>query len=337
MTYADAVAAVEARQRAEEPIVSPGGSSIILAHGHATSRVVVFLHGLSNGPRQFLRLAQTLFAGGDNVYVPRLPHHAEKDTDAAALALTTVEELCALADESVRIAAGLGAEIVVAGLSAGGNIAAWIAQTQHAVRRTIIIAPALELARIPPPFAEPVMRLALRLPNITVRRRPDPSRPDRDPGFATRGIAEVRRLGLIVRGMAIQSPPAVGEIAFLLNENDRTIRNQSAMDLAQVWASSDGRVDVRCYLLPRSLGLPHDIIESNNRGERTDVVYPMVAALVRGEDPNQEGPGERHIDPNDDTAGTSSPRVIVTPLRGLTRADSTGSPGTFRNTRRGTN
>lgn len=190
-----------------------------------------------------------------------------------------------MGDETVGIAAALGGNVVVVGLSAGANIAAWIAQTRPEVYRVVLIAPALDVALIPPPFADPVMRLALRLPNLTVRRRPDPLRPDRDPGFATHGIAEMRRLGLIVRRMADRSPPAVRQIAFLLNENDRTVRNQSALELAHTWARSTTGMDVRGYLLPRSLGLPHDIIESHNAGQRTDLIYPIVAALVRGEDP----------------------------------------------------
>lgn len=282
--YAEAVARVEARQRAEHPIVSPGGTSILLVHGFATPRTVGFLHGFSNGPSQFLSLARTLFDAGDNVYVPRLPHHSERDTDVAALAQTRVDELCEMADETIGIAAGLGRRIVVVGLSGGANIAAWIAQTRRDVSRVILIAPALDLALLPPSLADPVMQLVQWLPNLTVRRSPDPLRPDRDPGFATHGIAEMRRLGRVVRRMADRSPPAVRDIVFLLNENDRTIRNESALDLARVWASS-GRQRVSSYLLPRSLGLPHDIIESHARGARTDLVYPIVAALVRGEDP----------------------------------------------------
>lgn len=285
MTYAEAVAAVVAAQRAEAPIVSPGGSSILLTRGTPTARVVVFLHGFSNGPRQFERLATMLFESGDTAYVPRLPHHAEKATDVSALALTRVDELCAMADETVDIAAGLGDQIVVVGLSAGANMAAWVGQTRSDVHRVVMIAPAFELARIPPPFADPVMELVRRLPNVTVRWRPDPNRPDRDPGFATHAMAEVRRLGVIVRRLADRSPPLVRHLGFLLNANDRTIRNQSAVDLARAWVRFDSDLDIHAYQLSRSLSLPHDIIESDNPGAKPNVIYPIVAGLTRGVDP----------------------------------------------------
>jgi hypothetical protein len=42
---------------------------------------------------------------------------------------------------------------------------------------------------------------------------------------------------------------------------------------------------VRVFELPDSLGLPHDVIDPRQRVRRTDVVYPIVQALVRGEVP----------------------------------------------------
>src|SRR4051812_2981554 len=83
-SYEDAVARAEVRQTADDRVVAPGGRSILLTHGSRTPRVVVLLHGFTASPRQFEGIADSLFASGDNVYVPRLPHHGEQRGDVSA-------------------------------------------------------------------------------------------------------------------------------------------------------------------------------------------------------------------------------------------------------------
>jgi len=57
------------------------------------------------------------------------------------------EELRDCADTSVDLASGLGQKVYVAGLSAGGTLAAWIAQNRGQVTRAVLIALALGLTR----------------------------------------------------------------------------------------------------------------------------------------------------------------------------------------------
>ena len=47
---------------------------------------VVLIHGFTDSPRQFAELADSLYAAGDNVLVPRLPHHALRQRDVGELA-----------------------------------------------------------------------------------------------------------------------------------------------------------------------------------------------------------------------------------------------------------
>src|SRR5450759_4812472 len=57
-------------QRADTAAAT-GGESIVLVHAHRTPRAFVLFHGLANSPRQFSKLAATLYDSGDNVFVPR--------------------------------------------------------------------------------------------------------------------------------------------------------------------------------------------------------------------------------------------------------------------------
>jgi len=78
--YARSIAAIAQRQAVDDSIGAPGARSILLTGGAPTPRVIVLLHGLTDSPRQFERLAYLLYADGNNVYVPRLPEHGLRGT-----------------------------------------------------------------------------------------------------------------------------------------------------------------------------------------------------------------------------------------------------------------
>ena len=136
-TYDDAVARVARRQAADDSVVAQGGRSILLTHGQRTPRAYVLLHGFTNSPSQFLDLGERLFATGDNVYIPRLPHHAERVAAVRQLSRVNADELTMFADSIVDVARGLGDSVVVAGMSAGGTITAWVAQWRADVQSTL--------------------------------------------------------------------------------------------------------------------------------------------------------------------------------------------------------
>jgi esterase/lipase len=281
--YATAVAAAEARTRADDQVTAPGGSSIVLLHGHRTRRVVVLLHGFTNSPTQFAELARQLYGAGDNVYVPRLPHHGERGSDVASLAIMTAEELRDAADSAVDLATGLGDSVIVVGLSAGGTMASWIAQNRCDVVRVVIAAPVVQLAKVPPWLNRPMMNLGVRLPNVNHHDPVDAAAPDREEGWTSRAVAQILRLGAAVARSAAQSPPGARDVRLVLNAHEHTISADAALGLAHAWAARGATVSV--YEIADSLGLPHDIIDPRQRVHRLDVVYPAIVALAHGEVP----------------------------------------------------
>jgi carboxylesterase len=281
-SYEQAIISFARQQSADDSVVAQGGGSILLAHGHRTPRAVVLLHGYTNSPSQFEEFAHRLYDAGDNVYVPRLPRHGERNGTASTFGRLTAEELRDCADSAVDVAEGLGYSVVTVGLSAGGTMVAWIAQ-HRAVRRAVVIAPVLELSRVPTVLAEPLMNLALRAPNITWNETPDVTEPDRELGVSTRAIAQLLRLGWAVRQAAKDHPPRTRDIAVLTNAHDRTVSSRRAIELARFWSRPGVSVDV--YELPDSLKLRHDIIDPRQRWAKPAVVYPILEALVRGEPP----------------------------------------------------
>jgi esterase/lipase len=282
-TYAEALGRVAERQQADDRVAAPGGRSVFMTHGAPTSRVVVLFHGFTNSPRQYEHLAARLYEHGDNVYVPRLPHHAERNGNARTLAGLTATELRASADSAVDVAQGLGDSVIVAGVSAGGTLAAWVAQYRADVRRAVIVAPVFAIGRVPSLLDTPLMNLALRIPNLTRNTSPDSARPDRELGVSTRAIAQILRLGAAVLQMSKERRPLTPNIVFVVNANDHTVKTSAAIEVARNW-SARGASPV-AYQFPKSLGLPHDIAEEAHPNADTAAVYPALEALIHGAAP----------------------------------------------------
>jgi esterase/lipase len=283
-TYNAAVALVARRQAGDDSIADPGARSILLTHGERRKRAVVLLHGFTDSPRQFEALAHILYTDGDNVYVPRLPRHGVLGGDARTLAPLTQKELRDCADSTIDIAAELGDSVIVVGLSLGGTMAAWVAQHRE-VRRSVLIAPALEAGRIPSLLERPILGLTDHLPNITRRAPGEPARPDREPGFSTHALAEILGLGRSVLAEAARQRPRSSTMIVLVNANDRTIKGSAAEALAQRWA--DHGAGVTLYEIPDSLRLPHNIVDPFRGVGGGAAVLQLLRELSHGESPSK--------------------------------------------------
>jgi esterase/lipase len=279
--YESAAAAISRRQRVDARVAAPEGGTIFLEHGHRTPTVVILLHGYTNSPLQFDSLGRMLYRAGDNVYIPRLPRHAERTGGSAALSRLTADELRAAADSAVDVAQGLGDSVVVVGLSMGGTMAAWIAQ-YRSVRRVILAAPLMGIARVPAALQGPLANLAVRLPNVSTNE-PDGQQPDRELGWSSRTVGQILQLGMTVQRASVHTPPATRDVAILLNGNDRTISPSPVLDLAMRWKAHGATV--RQYELTAALGLPHDVIDPRQPVRRPEVVYAAMIAMVNGRSP----------------------------------------------------
>ncbi len=285
LAYEDAVGRAAVRQALDDRVAVAGGRSILLTHGARTARVYVLLHGFSDAPTQFEAIGRALFADGDNVYIPRLPHHAERAEPLRSLGRVRAAELASFGDSCVAIARGLGDTVVVVGLSAGGDITGWLAQSNAGVRRAVLIAPAIAPGRVAEDDALGLVMLASKLPDVERGRPADTTRLENVQGITTRGLDEVLRLGYDVHERAAGSAPAVMDIAMLLNEGDHTVNEAATIDVAQRWRDHGASVVV--YRFAASARLPHNMLELTPRGGHTEVVYPVVEALARGAAPSE--------------------------------------------------
>jgi alpha-beta hydrolase superfamily lysophospholipase len=289
-SYEEALAAFAEVQSAEAALpLDERCLSSLLAQPQRAARVVVFLHGLTNCPAQGDQLAAQLFARGYTVYVPRIPRHGFADRLTLELADLTAAELAVSATEALDLATGLGEEVVVVGISAGGNMTAWLAQTRSEVDRAIVIAPYLGPVGFPTFTARAIANGMALFPNLMIWWNPsDPLGPtEMDyayPRFSTRAVGEVMRFGRIAADLASQSPPAAGSIAVMINEADEAASNPLTLALADAWRSRGAAVEVET--LPGSLGLPHDVIDPRQPAQNIAHVYPILFEMIEGARPS---------------------------------------------------
>ncbi|HEV2513705.1 MAG TPA: hypothetical protein VGV07_00525 [Devosia sp.] len=284
--YDEALARIEAVRTDEARLpLNPRCLSNLLTHGHKVERVVVFFHGLTNCPAQAAELGARLFALGYNVYLPRIPQHGDADQMSTILANLTAEEMIAVGNEATDIAQGLGDEVVISGLSAGGSIAGWIGQHRADADQSIAIAPFLSPNLVPGWANHAATALLLNAPNAMVWW--DPATRDNPPGmtyayprYATRGLAQALRLSIALMDDATAKPPLSPGLGILLNEADDAVSNLKIEELVLHW--QEHGAEVNAVRLPLALGLGHDLIDPHQPTGDPDFVYQVLVDMMNG-------------------------------------------------------
>jgi pimeloyl-ACP methyl ester carboxylesterase len=236
-TYEEAVARFERLRLSEEAATTPLTRSILYTHRHRVEKAVVFFHGYSSSPRQFRDLGERFFQLGYNVLIPRLPRHGIADRKLENLSTLRAEELRDCADTSVDIAAGLGEKVYVGGLSAGGVMAAWIAQNRKEVSRALLIAPSLVLGRragtLGGRFGVFFIACVPDIPTdfFSVNSAAEYAYP----GFSAKALGQLLRMSLATFGDAFKKPPAVQDVILVTSESDHTVSNFATWQLIGLW------------------------------------------------------------------------------------------------------
>ena len=286
LDYDDAMARLAALRAREGANVNPVCRTRALTHGHRTPRAIALLHGMTTCPQQFQRLAEELHQAGYNVLLPRLPRHGLERLSTAQAGLT-LEELTLMVHESVDLLHGLGEEITLMGLSAGGALTAWAAQNRSDLDRAVCISPALGFPGVPPWAARLFANGLAMMPNFFRWWDPElkeeiPNPPYAYPRIASHAVALLLRLGQLVAVQSRRRPPGAGAILVILNGNDDVVRNDSARGIVANWRRHGAQVDL--FEFPADWGLPHDLIDPAQPEQQVDRVYPVLMELLMTHD-----------------------------------------------------
>jgi alpha-beta hydrolase superfamily lysophospholipase len=221
-----------------------------------------------------------------------MPENGYADRATDALRRLTAEQLRDWGDLAVDVAAGLGEEVVVLGISAGGVVAAWCGQNRPEVGRVVLAAPMFGLANLGPRLNGAIMRLTLFLPDFSIWK--DPILRDRLVGLphcykrqSSRATGEILRLGAAVRRQAEATRPAAPAAALVTNANDTAIDNGLAKRVADLWAGRG--MAVTRYEFARTHKLGHELVDPMEPGADPRLTYPVLVAMIEGREPIDVG------------------------------------------------
>ena len=272
-------------KEATSPEVNPVCRSRLLTHGRKTAQAVVLLHGFTNCPRQFEELGSMLYTAGANVLLPRIPHHGLRDRMTRDLARLTEDEMMETAVWALDVAHGLGDTVTVVGLSTMAVAVAALAERRSDLARAVLLAPALVPRGVPAPLGRPLATLMIGAPNQFIWWDSKAKESLGGPAqcylrFPTHPLGRVYRLGALVREEAGRKSPAARSIVVITTKSDVAVDNGATAELVRRWRQH--RASVIEYQFPESLQVLHDMIDPEQVGARTNVVYPVLAALALG-------------------------------------------------------
>ena len=276
----DAIRALVAHDAANPKIASTALPRLY-HHGKLVRRAVVLFHGFTNSPQQYDELARRLHARGCNVYVPRMPRHGYKDRITRDLANITIADLQACAKSAFDVASRLGATVSATGISLGGSLVLWLAQTQP-IDLTVPVAPFLTPIQIAPGAVHAVMHALRAIPSMywwwDVRVREGSKPPYAYPGYPTHALAEMVFFGDAVLADAAAAAPRGRRCVLVLNEHDNAVDNRVARRLLALWNGHGARYR---ELVLTGLGGPHhDVVDPTTFPQARTLVYPELESLL---------------------------------------------------------
>ena len=271
--------AIAARERADPEIDPRYGTRWWIADGVAPLAVVL-LHGLTNSPPQYDRLAPLLHARGHAVIVPRMPYHGYRDRMTDAIANMRAGDLEAAALQAVVAGALCAERIVVAGISVGATLAGWLAARTR-IDTGIAIAPFCGLRGFPGGANDALGAILRSAPNRfgwwDPRSKEGQPPLHGYPRFATRALGESLRISTELEVVAGGSSVHGRRAILVVNDREPVVNNAHA---ARRFAALRARGVAFERVVLRGLPEVHDIIEPAIPQARTDLVYPRLIALI---------------------------------------------------------
>lgn len=289
-TYDEAMVRADVLLAADGRDVNPVCRSRVYDQGERSATAVVLLHGFTNCPAQWDAVAQAYVDAGYSVVVPRLPGHGEQDRLSPALSAIGPDDLVDTGDLAVDIAAGLGEDVWVVGLSGGGTLAGWLASERDEISTAVLIAP-LVAPKVLPEFAVgPVSRLGRVIPDISIWWDSElqdqlATPPYAYPRFTVRSLGAFLAVGRATQHTEPRRETSLERLVVVTNENDDAVSNAGVYDverqLEQLLRLDEPGVDRIDYVFAGDLRYKHDVIDpQGENAENLAEIYPVLGPLI---------------------------------------------------------
>jgi pimeloyl-ACP methyl ester carboxylesterase len=268
------------QQEAHYGLIDPALHTRAWLHPQPTGRVCLFLHGFTAGPYQMEPIGQHFYRAGYNVVAPLLPGHGRAgqwSKDNPPPLPTDPEVYQKFGIQWLNLAALLGQQVVVGGLSGGGTLAGWLALERSAqVHRAILCAPYLSAS-------SKVIDLFVKKVDTyfawgTAAPDPAPNPPVAlgYPGFSTPALRAVLALGQWCQQRVKQAP--VAPTFTISSESDRAVSN---FDHQHFFEAALKHQPISWHtLFNRVLDIPHTMMTEQEGNRYQHLLNVMIQAFV---------------------------------------------------------
>jgi hypothetical protein len=216
-----------------------------------------------------------------------------KDVMTKALSNVDAASLVHATDESIDIAAGLGENVEVVGLSGGGTLAAWAGYNRDEVMVSTPISPLFEPAMLPGWVVRPITELTRVIPDIYIwwdpAKKADHIPKDAYPRYSLRSISAFLDVGFSIDGRDAQRETVMHEAVYVSNGADESVNEKVGERIfkEKVGAHADG---FEFHEFPKSDGYAHDVIDpAGLNSAHIEEIYAVLFPWLGLEPPESSG------------------------------------------------
>ena len=256
------------------PIFNEACRSRFFFHPRPTPRVCLFFHGFTAGPYQFVPMAEALFRAGYNVLMPLMPGQGvagDWNKDNPPPLPTDPQTYLKFAVQWLKLSQYLGDRVVVAGLSGGGALAAWLAVEKAAmISRAVLFAPYLSS------FSKVVDLFVQKFDNyFEWHSIKGPSYP----GFQFSALRTFHSIGQYALNQSHQVQTA--PMFVISSESDKAVNNTDH----QVLFEAALKRQPKCWYhrFDRVLDIPHTMMTESEGNKYQNLLITMTRAFVESD------------------------------------------------------
>lgn len=259
------------------PLMDRACASRFFLHSSPTSKVCLFFHGFTATPQQFVPLGEVLFKAGYNVLVPLQPGHGvagygDRDNPPPLPENPQVyQQFCV---DWLKVAQGMGEQVIVGGLSTGGTLTGWLAlEFPQQIDKALLFAPYLS-------GSNKVVDLFVHIFDIYFEWK---TKPGRDhfgyDGFLMPALRIFLDLGEEVLKRAKNSFAA--PMFIVSSDSDRAVGKQDHEELFQAVLQKQPKSWYHC--LDRALDIPHTMMTKAEGNNYLELLIAIAKAFVESD------------------------------------------------------
>jgi len=278
--YADAAAALIKATRGREAALGLRDEtcrSRFLLHTRPTAKVIVFFHGFTASPEQFVPIGEAFFQAGYNVLIPLLPGHGQagdwSEDNPPPLPITPLLYQD-FGQNWLEKAQSLGDRVLLGGLSGGSTLAAWLAlEHPQQVDRGLLFAPYLS-------GTNALVDWVVERMNVYFEWKSEPG----GASFGYKGFQMPALRTFLAMGQDVLDRAKVQPTAPLLlvsSASDRAVDSAEHQALFQSALKLQPRCWYHCF--DRTLAIGHNMMTRAEGNERADLPIAIAKAYAESD------------------------------------------------------